>query len=249
MKISAVVLTKNEEKNIEDCLKTLGSLDEIIIVDDFSTDKTIEIAESLKDERVKIFKRSLNGDFSEQRNFALDKARNDFIFFVDADERVSIELNEELKLIDDRFEGYSIQRIDTIWGKQLKYGETGSIYLLRIGNKKNGKWEGRVHEEWKIRGKTRKLRNPLVHFPHQTIAEFLEEVNFYTDLRSQELFSRGIKSSFISIIIYPKTKFFLNFILKQGFRDGIPGFIFAILMSFHSFMVRGKLWYLWQSKK
>lgn len=248
MKFSAVVLTKNEEKNIFECLKTLDFCDEILIIDDNSKDSTIKITEGLKDSRIKIYQRELNNDFSAQRNFALEKARNDYVLFVDADERVEDKLKEEILLLGPEFDGYFIKRVDNLWGKELKHGEVSDIYLLRIGNKEKGIWVGKVHEQWAIVGRTRKLRNPLKHFPHPTASEFLSEINYYTDLRSKELFNKGVKSSFMSIIVYTKGKFFLNYVLKQGFRDGMQGLLNALLMSFHSFLVRGKLWLLWQKK-
>jgi len=87
-----------------------------------------------------------------------------------------------------------------------------------------------------------------MHYPHKSVSEFLREVNFYTNLRSEELYSQGVRTYFWAIILYPKAKFLLNFFLKRGFLDGIEGLIFAVIMSFHSFLVRGKLWLLWQKK-
>lgn len=246
MKISAVILTKNEEKNIKESILGLSFADEIIIIDDFSTDTTIAVIDEFKDERIKIYQRALSDDFSSQRNFASSKSRNRYVFFLDADERVDKSLEDEISLLDENFDGYMFKRLDNIWGKTLEHGETGNIYLMRLANKETGKWIGKVHERWDIKGNTRKLRNPLMHFPHQNISEFLKEINYYTDLRSKELYEKKIKSGFLQIIIYTKAKFFINYFIKQGFRDGIQGFLMAILMSFHSFMVRGKLWLLWQ---
>src|SRR3989344_3751826 len=160
MKFSAVVLTRNEEKNILECLKSLDFCDEILIIDDNSQDQTIKITEGLNDKRIKVYQRKLDNDFSAQRNFALEKARNDYVLFVDADERVEDKLKGEILLLGFEFDGYFIKRIDNMWGKELRFGETSDIYLLRIGNKEKGRWEGSVHEKWKINGKTRRLRNP-----------------------------------------------------------------------------------------
>ncbi len=249
MKISAVILTKNEEKNILKSVQSVLFLDEIIVVDDFSSDSTLSlIRENFKEAKIKIFERLLEDDFSKQRNFALEKAENDFVLFLDADEVVSDELAEEIKLTGPEFDGYFIKREDFMWGKKLKHGETGNIFLLRLANKSQGGWEGPVHETWNIKGKTRKLRNPIFHFPHQSISEFLKEVNRYTDLRAKELYDKGVKSSFLAIIFYTKGKFIVNYFLKKGFMDGIPGLLVALFMSFHSFLVRGKLWLLWQKR-
>ncbi len=132
-----------------------------------------------------------------------------------------------------------------MWGRMLKHGEVGNIILLRLAKKGTGKWEGPVHEQWKISGKTELLKNPLDHYPHPTISEFLSEINYYTDLRAEELYKKKVKSTWLSVITYPKTKFILNFFFKRGFQDGLPGLVFAIMMSLHSFLVRSKLWLLW----
>ncbi len=245
--ISAVILTKNEEKNIVDCLESLSWCDEIIIVDDNSDDRTLEVAKKMV---AKVFTRSLNNIFSAQRNFGLEKASRDWVLFIDADERVSKELKEEIKskIKSNNSKGYQIKRTDTIWGRKLKYGETGNIVLLRLARKNNGRWEGKVHEKWKVEGRIDVLKNHLDHYPHPTISEFLSDVNFYTDLRANELFERRARSNFISILFYPVAKFLNNYFLKQGFLDGMQGLVFAIMMSFHSFLVRGKLWYLWNTR-
>lgn len=246
--ISAVVLTKDEENSIIDCLESLNWCHEIIVVDDFSQDRTIEIINNLKNKKITVFRRALNKDYSKQRNFGLSKANYEWILFVDADERVSPTLRDEiLKATSERnnYDGYFIKRRDFIWGKELRYGETGNIKLLRLAKKNEGWWRGRVHEAWEVKGNIGQLNASLAHYPHQTITEFLREINFYTDIRAKELFDNGTKASWLSIILYPKAKFILNYFLKLGFLDGIEGLIMAILMSFHSFLVRSKLWKLW----
>lgn len=245
--ISAVILTKNEEKNIGACLDSIAWCDEKIVVDDHSEDKTVEIA---KKKGAKVFSRAMHNDFSDQRNFALSKAAGDWIFFIDADERVSSALWYEImqhtsESIDD-YSGFYVKRQDTMWGKVLHHGETGNVILLRLARKGAGKWEGNVHERWNVKGKTTVLKNSLDHFPHSTVTEFLKEINFYTDLRAEELFKKKTNANWLSIIAYPKAKFILNYIFRGGFLDGLPGLVVAILMSFHSFLVRGKLWLMWQ---
>ena len=251
--ISAIVLTHNEEKHIIDCIESISWCDEIIVVDDYSEDRTIEIIERLKNPKIKVIKRKLDGDFGKQRNYALEIAKNDWVLFIDADERVTVELAKEIKNETSRLKsrnvsGYYIGRRDNIWGRELKYGETGNIALLRLARKNSGIWRGMVHEEWNIKGKKGMLLHPIIHYPFVSIGEFLKKINFYTDRRAKELFDSGKNANFISIIIYPKGKFILNYLIKLGFLDGTAGFVHAMTMSFHSFLVRGKLWQLWQKK-
>lgn len=248
--ISVIILTKNEEKNIVDCIESLSFCDEIIVIDDYSDDRTVELAKRAKAHTVS---RSLNGDFAAQRNFGLAQAKGEWVLFIDADERVDTSLRDEIIQSTNhpisQYNGFYIKRRDFMWGKELRHGETGSIKLLRLARKSKGKWEGRVHEVWKIQGAIGELQHALLHHPHQTITEFLQEINFYTSLRAQELYEKRVKTYWWSVILYPKAKFFVNYFLKRGFLDGLHGFIFAMMMSFHSFLFRGKLWLLWKQKK
>lgn len=246
--ISALVLTKNEEKNIEECLKTLGWCDEIIIIDDNSTDKTREIGKSLG---AKVFIHPLSSDFSRQRNYGLERVAGEWVLFVDADERVTPELVESIKyqvlsIKNTDILAYKIPRKDFLFGKWLRFGETGNIKLLRLAKKGTGRWIRPVHEVWQISGKLGELKNPLLHYPHQTIKEFLENINFYTDLNACVFYDQGIKVPFWQILVYPLAKFIKNYFLKLGFFDGTAGLLHATLMSFHSFLTRAKLWLLWQ---
>lgn len=242
-KISAIILAKNEEKNISECIKCLSFCDEIIVIDDDSTDKTAEIAQKHK---AKVISRPLKGNFSQQRNFSMTKAKYDWVFFVDADERVSPILQKEIieKIKKPVADAYYLRRLDFMWGKILKHGETGSLYLLRLARKDKGAWVGAVHESWITSGTTAELENPLLHYPHVNTREFLKEINFYSTIRAKELFEQGKRTSWIQIIFYPKAKFIQNYFLRLGFLDGNAGLVFALLMSFHSFLVRGKLWQL-----
>ena len=252
MSISAVVLTKNEEKNIAGCLESLQWCDEIIVIDDNSLDKTVELA---KKQKAIVFTHDLENDFAAQRNFGLEKAKGDWVLFVDADERVSHQLRNEIQQItadkDSDIHGYYLKRQDYMWGKQLKHGEQGQMQLLRLakkalpaGRQGSGKWYRKVHETWNIEGSTQVLQNPLLHYPHATVADYLKEINFYSTVRAQELKDQGKSANWLSIIVYAKGKFIQDYFLTLGFLDGIEGFLVAIIMSFYSFLVRGKLWQL-----
>lgn len=251
--ITIIILTKNEEKNIIDCLETALWADEVIIVDDNSEDRTLDVIKSLKNKKIKIYKNSLNEDFAEQRNYGLSKSTKDWVLFVDADERLTPELKEEVNSIivnrEGKASGYLIKRNDIMWNKLLRHGETGNIKLLRLAKRGTGAWVGKVHENWQIDGRVAELDGKLLHYPHQSINEFLLDVNFYSTLRAQELFKSKIKIKVYDILLYPFGKFMFNFIIKLGFLDGIEGLLFALMMSMHSFLVRGKLWLLWKKNK
>ena len=247
MNLSAIILTRNEEKNIEACLKSVSFCDEIIVIDDNSTDQTISLAKKLG---AKIIVHSLENDFAKQRTFGLSKAQCEWVLFLDADERISKDLQKEiLQAIEKKshISGYYLRRLDYMWGKFLKHGETGDLYFLRLAKKTAGKWIGKVHESWISNQPTGELKETLVHYPHVTLQEFLQEINFYSTLRAQELFQQKQKTSSFQIIAYPTGKFLINYFVKLGFLDGMPGLVFAICMSFHSFLARSKLWQLWDN--
>jgi len=246
--ITVIVLTKNEEKNIERCLESVKWCDEVVVIDDGSKDNTLKIAEKYN---AKVYLHDLNNDFSLQRNFGLQKAKNEWVLFIDADEVVSEPLIYEIQNVIGlksqnlkNYNGFCIKRSDYIWGRQLKYGESGNLMFLRLGRRGKGIWQGKAHEKWEIEGEIAELKNSILHFPHSTLAEFLREINFYTDIRANELRDKKAGVSFWSIILYPIGKFMTSYILKKGFMDGIQGLMFAISMSFHSFLVRSKLYLL-----
>jgi len=243
--ISAVVLTKNEEKNLSDCLESVKWCDEIVIVDDNSTDKTLEIAKKFD---AKVFNHSLDNDFAAQRNFGLEKAQGDWIFFVDADERVTPELKDEIKkqLIFATSSGYFLKRNDFYGERWLKYGETSKTRLLRLAKKNSGKWIRTVHEVWQVKGKTGEFINPLLHYPHSTVSEFLSSINAYSSSHAKVLKENGVKPSLSRIIFNPLAKFVQNYFFRLGFLDGMPGAVVAFMMSFHSFLARAKLYFLWK---
>lgn len=245
--ISAIVLTHNDEAYVDRCLTNLAWCDERIVIDDYSTDQTVEKAEKFG---AKIYKRHLDGNFAEQRNFGLSKARGDWVLFIDSDEIVSEQLAQEIRAAIPSNEkvGFYIKRKDFIFGKWLKHGETGRVRLLRLARKNAGLWKRPVHEVWKISGTTGELFTPIQHFPHQNVAQFLDEINRYSTLNARYLFSQKVRVSWWQVVGYPVAKFFLNYFLYLGFLDGTPGIVVALFMSFHSFLSRAKLWQLQVSR-
>jgi len=246
--LSTVIFCKNEEERIKDCIDSLLWCDEIVIIDDFSSDLTLEKIKEFNNPKIKIFRRKLNGDFASQRNFAITKTKKNWILFIDADEIVTEPLRNEItSVISDKTVeevAFKVKRIDHVFGKTLRYGETGNIKFIRLARSGFGNWQGKIHEKWVINGKVGSLRNVLLHHPHREISNFLKEINYYTNIRAEELSQEGRTTNLALIIAYPSAKFLFNYFFKKGILDGIPGLISAITMSFHSFLVRGKLWSL-----
>lgn len=249
MMISAVVLTKNSEKTINQCIKSLLWCDEIVIIDDYSKDATLDAVKKYK--KVLVFQRNLDNDFGSQRNFGLEKVKGDWVLFIDSDEVITDKLQKELKTTLSNTKGTSgfyLKRNDFFQNKWLKYGEVGNTHLLRLAKKNKGQWVRRVHEVWKINGKTERLTHPILHYPHPTIADFLKEINFYSSLHAKDAFEEGERTNFFLILAKPKLKFFVNYIALLGLLDGVEGLIYAIMMSFHSFLAQSKLWQLQQKQ-
>ena len=268
--ITAIVLTHDDEEYVSRCLESLSWSDEIVVVDDYSTDKTVEIA---KRYTKRIFLRSLQEDFSAQRNFGLSKAKSEWVLFVDSDEVVTDDLAKEIKLAtsplssrgmyqtvrpvaiseiassktprNDNLSGYYLKRIDYWGGSWLTHGETGNVRLLRLARKDAGVWIQPVHEVWDVKGSVGELAHPLLHYPHPNVAQFLNQINRYSSMYATYLFHKGIREPWWHIGAKPIFKFFHNYLIRLGFLDGTAGAVVAIMMSFHSFLVRGKLWLLW----
>ena len=240
--ISAVVLTRNSGKTLDRALASVKFCDEILIIDDASTDNSLEVVKKYTNH---VIHRPLSGDFANQRNFGMREARHEWLLFVDADEVVSDELGEEIKdnITKNDFSAYYIKRRDHWWGRELHHGEVVEAYrtgFIRLMKKNSGKWVGEVHEEFQTDKPVGYLSSYLDHHPHPTVAEFTEEVNRYSTLRSRELLKNGYKPSIIEIIFVPFGKFIFTYFLKLGFADGAAGFAYSFFMSFHSFLTRAK---------
>lgn len=245
--LSVVVLTKDSGKYLDRCLDSLSFASEIIVVDDESNDNTQSIS---KKYTKNLNTHALENDFSRQRNYSLKLAKYEWVLFVDSDEVVSPGLAREIVsfLSNDRgVDGLYLLREDIMWGKKLKHGDA-RVHLLRLARKGKGEWVGSVHEEWVINGEVGRLKSPLLHYPHPSVREFLSEVNYYSSLRAKELYIKKYNVNLLPVIYYPLGKFLHIYFVKLGILDGIQGLISALMMSFYSFLVRAKLWELYEKQ-
>lgn len=226
-KLSATIITFNEEKNIERCLKSLQWLDEIVIVDSYSTDKTIEICEKYG---CKIIQTEWKG-FGNTKKYAVDNASNNWIFSIDADEEVSEELRIEIEklLKNPEFNAYKIKRNSFYLNEEIKYCGWHRDFPLRLFNRKYGNFNDKqVHESVIINGEKGKIEAPLYHYTYPTISSHFSKINRYSDLAQNNISSKkyGITIS----IFLGLNKFMKMYVLQKGFLDGKIGF----LLSFHS---------------
>lgn len=240
--ISTVILYKNEQESLLRCLDSLSWCKDVVVVVDSHDGASIP---KVSHSGVTITQRLLQSDFSAQRTYGMEQAKSDWVFFIDADEQMSRELQETMSHLvpEEALSAYTICRTDVFWGKKLHFGEVGdSLHngILRLVNRKKGSWKGVVHEIFQPIAPVGKLRGMLLHYPHQTLSEFIHHVNFYSSLRAQEIKDRPTWRLFIELIAYPPAKFFYTYVVKLGLLDGPAGFTYSFMMSFHSFLVRAK---------
>lgn len=239
--LSGVILTRNEGSKIRKTIKSLSFCDEVVVVDDYSDDSTDKIAVA---SGAIVFRRHLNNDFASQRNFAMKKCKHDWLLFVDADEFVPIGLAKEIKhtLENSTHQGYFLVRKEIFMGKLMQGGEWGAGYILRLGKKDAGRWKLKIHEQWEIKGSKGFLYSPLLHYPSNSIDLLISKINKYTNIHALENERLGKNADVIKLFIWPILKFFVTYFCKRGYRDGVHGFVYGVLMSFHSYLAWSKQW-------
>lgn len=227
-----MILTFNEEKNIEKCLKSLFWVDEIIVIDSFSTDATLDICNQYS---TKVFQRKFTG-YASQRNFGLEKVSGQWVLMIDADEEVTEELSKEIKKIilrDNDIDAYYIPRNNFSFGKHIRYGSKYPDYLLRLFKRGKMRYDKEIHEIPIINGKVGYLNSCINHRNYSSISEYLPKFNFYTDIEAKEMIKNKIKISWGKIIFYPLLRFFWSYVIKSGWRDGFAGFLMSVYGSFY----------------
>lgn len=245
LNISVIIITKNEEKNIKECLESVKWAKEIILVDSFSTDKTLEIAKNYTD---KIFLREWKG-FAEQKKFALNQVTNEWILSIDADERVSYQLKEKIESLlktkeIEKYDGFLIKRENYFLGKVIRGCGWGNDYQLRLFRKNKANLTKRlVHEGFVVNGSIGKIKEPMLHFSYQSFNDTINKINHYSTLEALEKFSKKKVNAF-SILFTPFIYFLQHFIFRFGFIDGIHGLFVSLLHGLTKFLVQLKIWEL-----
>jgi glycosyltransferase involved in cell wall biosynthesis len=246
MEISVVVITKNEEKNIAPCLESVRWADELIVIDSFSTDQTVPISLTFTD---KVFQYQWPGMVGTQRNIGLDIAASQWVLFLDADERVTGELKEEL-LEFIRSEGKGacgageIPRKNYFFGKWLKCSYPNyTRRLLKKGAGRYNEQPGFGFDSLIVsNGPIHRFRNPLEHLTSETLAQRFRKIDFDSSLQANEKFLAGKTANFCHLSINPLMNFIKVYFVKKGIVEGIPGFLYAVLTSFNTFLKYAKLW-------
>ncbi|MDZ7291712.1 MAG: glycosyltransferase family 2 protein [candidate division KSB1 bacterium] len=240
--LSALVITKNEAENIRECLASLQWVDEIVVVDAESTDATVAQAEAFTN---KIFVRRWEG-FSAAKNFALAQCTGEWVLWIDADERVTPELRDEIIATlagGPTANGYEIPRLANFLGKWIRHGGWYPGYVLRLFRRQLGRFnQKQVHEGVQLDGRVGRLSNPLLHYTDRDLWHYFEKFNHYTSLAAEELFRQGKRFHLWDLLFRPFWFFLRMYVFKAGFLDGLQGFILASLSATYVFAKYAKLW-------
>ncbi|VAX25484.1 Putative two-domain glycosyltransferase [hydrothermal vent metagenome] len=242
-KISAVIITKNEELNIERCLKSIQWVDEIVVVDSNSTDKTIEICNRYN---CKVINSEWFG-FGRTKKLAVDSASNNWILSIDSDEEVTQELESTIKEIlkDPKFNGYKIKRKSYYLGKMINHCGWNSDYPLRLFNREFGNFnEKNIHESINVKGKVGQIETILLHYTYPTISSHIIKLDKYTELQARELKKKGRHYSLFAVALFSIYKFINMYFLHLGFLDGKEGFVLCSNSAYGVYLKYLKLWEL-----
>ncbi|MEK7502080.1 MAG: glycosyltransferase family 2 protein [Patescibacteria group bacterium] len=240
MKLTGIVIAKNEEEMIEDCLESLQFCDEIVVVDNESEDKTSEISKKYGARVIKV----KSDDFSKLRSEGLKNLSSDWVLYLDADERVTLELGKEIKQIiinPGEFKAFRIKRKNYYFGNK----EWPKIEKLeRLFRKKNLKgWYGKIHESPQVEGEIGELQNYILHYTHRDLGQMLDKTNEWSEVEAELRFkSDHPKMSWWRFPRVMISAFFDSYYKQKGYKAGIAGLIESIYQSFSIFITYAKLW-------
>jgi glycosyltransferase involved in cell wall biosynthesis len=240
MKITATIITLNEERHIARAIESLRCCDEIVVVDSGSADRTTELAEKLG---ARVIESPWRG-YAGQKNWAAERANNDWILSLDADEALSEGLEGEiwnLKKNGPQHDAYTMPRMAQYLGKWILHSGWYPDRKVRLYNRQKAKWVGnRVHESVQVRGRVGRLESNLLHFTCDSLSEHLKTMNRYTTLAAEELVSRKIRPGWTRLILDPSWTFLKTYFLQAGFLDGIEGLTIAYMAALYTFLKYAK---------
>jgi len=240
-KLTVTIITSNEESNIERCLKSLSWVDEIVVIDSYSEDKTVDIC---KKYNCRVIQVPWQG-FGITKKNAVDAASNDWILSIDADEELSESLKQKIEniLVSPMHQGYLLKRKSFYMGKEIKHCGWGNDYPLRMFNRKSGNFNNKeVHESVVIEGEKIKIHEPLFHYTYPSINTHIAKMNRYSDLLAEDLVKKGKHYSIFSSVFFGAVKFINMYFLKLGILDGKIGFILCFNSAIGVYLKYVKSW-------
>lgn len=244
-KLSVLVITLNEEKRLAACLESVRFADEIIVVDSGSTDRTVEIARSFTE---RVFHQEWLG-MNGQKAFALSRASGEWILNLDADEVASPELQQEVQEVISRSRveeaGFLIPRLTWYQGRWIRHSGWYPDRKLRLFRRGRGRWAGiDPHDAVEVDGPVGRLRGEIWHWTYEDLAHQVSALSGYAAAAARSKREQGERFYWFRLLLHPPGAFFRTYILQQGFRDGLPGFLIAAMNSYYTFLKYARLWEL-----
>ncbi|MBI4698866.1 MAG: glycosyltransferase family 2 protein [Nitrospirae bacterium] len=246
--LSIAIITHNEEGNIRDALESVRWAEEIVVIDANSSDRTQDICREYTD---KVYSFEWAG-FSAQKNKAVSLTTQPWVFVLDADERFTDALKEEVTGLlggNPSMEGYYVSRKNYFAKKWIRHGGWWPDHTLRLFRREKGVFESReVHESVKVNGETGYLKNPIEHYTYKDIDDFLKRMQDYSTLSAKELYKKGRRANILDIVVRPVATFIRMYFLQLGMLDGFYGIILACLYSVYTFKKYSKLKKMWKQE-
>ncbi len=240
--LSAIVLTQNEERNIVDCLRTLSWADEVLVLDSGSEDATVALAQKMG---ARVETRPFD-NYPRERNAALELARGEWVFFVDADERATEELADEVRKAIEKgdADGFWVPRHNYIFGRLIRHAGWYPDYQLRLFRRGKGRHDEsrEVHELVILDGPEGYLENPFIHYNYENVSQFIERQNRYTGMEAAYLFRGGARAKVRNFLLQPCREFRRRYITLEGHKDGWHGLLLSLLMAYYEGVKYAKLW-------
>ena len=239
--LTAIIPCFNEQDMIGDCLASVKFANEIMVVDSFSTDRTLDIAKPLA---TRVLQHKYDNS-AAQKNWAIPQARNEWVLIVDSDERVPASLAREIQYILEKpqFDGYWIRRRNFFMGREIRHGTWGTDKVLRLFRRDKARYQQKhVHAEIELDGNAGSCREKLDHYSYRTLDDFMRKAGRYSAWGAMNARDQGKQASGWRIFGHGTGHFLKSYVAKQGFRDGTPGLIIAFMEGFHAFLKYSKLW-------
>jgi len=240
--LSVIIPTFNEEGTIEDCLASVAFADEILVVDSFSTDRTVALAQA---RGARVLQREY-GYSAQQKNWAIPQARHEWVLLVDADERVSAPLRDEIRDLLARgpaADGYWIRRANHFLGKRIRFCGWGSDRVIRLFRRDVARYQDRqVHAEIDLAGPLPALRHPLEHHTFRSWSQYWRKLDLYSEWGARQMFLEGRRTSGMQILWRPLGRFVRMYLLRLGFLEGTHGVVLSMLGAFTVYLKHARLW-------
>jgi glycosyltransferase involved in cell wall biosynthesis len=248
-KVSVYMITYNNEETVERALKSVTWANEIVIVDSFSSDRTVEIGRKFTD---KLFQRKWPGH-RDQYQYAADLTTYEWIMFVDADEEISPELAKEIRQeLNGKVEGvdgFFVYRRTFYLGRWIRYGGWYPDGEIRLYRRDKGKWEGGLHARVVIEGTVKSLKGKYLHYTYRNISDQIQTIDKYSRIAAEDMLQQGETFSLFKLLFHPPFRFIKEYFFKSGFRDGLPGLVIVISTMYYVFIKYAKLWELIRTQR